>query len=378
MIVDDALAEAALQQLLDCFGERAGAASAVYTLEGSMFTSVSLDCINPGSSVEPETGAIVEALKRKERISAVLTVIRRTAGGPVLFSTPAGPTIDRLCLAGARETEVAVHNLAKEDSYFIRPLKNLGATHISELGMDGRYDDGMRPIVRELRLLARVQAEPTVEQTWEACFHSALRNRLVRRYAQHQGKKRHPFEFRHANEAKSFELRLVWNAFEATSHAVFRAIFDHHDAGLRDIGMNESDLLHLRQGGEAFRFVFGNLIVWVDLHKPIESELPFVPYHTSRLTKGRPMHEAFDAAAVGGDPIDELVDILTRTDEHGVAEYLHQRGLFTHPVFDNGTRRCPFDVAAVAAYRSTGAAITSARAADLLDADWSDTDDTAD
>ena len=102
MIVDDALVEAARQLLLARFGTRADAASAVYTLEGSLFTSVSVDCVNPGSSVEPETGALAEAFKKGERISAVATMIRRVDGGPVLSSTPAGPTIDRLCLAAAR------------------------------------------------------------------------------------------------------------------------------------------------------------------------------------------------------------------------------------------------------------------------------------
>ncbi len=96
MIIDDKLVEAAQTLLEERFGQGLGAATAIYTLEGNCFTSVSLACVSPASSVQPETGAICEAFRNGERISALVTVERRLEGGPVLFATPSGTTIDRL------------------------------------------------------------------------------------------------------------------------------------------------------------------------------------------------------------------------------------------------------------------------------------------
>ncbi len=234
--------------------------------------------------------------------------------------------------------------------------------------MDGNFDDGMKPLTKQLRELARVQAVPMARNQWNGCLRSALESPLVKEYSTPRGKPRHPFDYHHPNELASARLRHVWNAFEAASHAFFGAIWDEHDGALRSLDLNDSDLLHLRQGSEALRFVFSNLLIWVGFHKPIASELPFAPYTTARLTEGEPMHIAFRHVAepVEMDPIEELSALLTTRGPGGIAHYLRERQLFSHKVFHNGTGRCPFDAVAIEIYRQTGEEILAAQEAGIL------------
>lgn len=363
MIVDDELVSAARDLLERRFGDRAGAATAVYTLEGNRYTSVALDVTSASSCVAPEVGAMCEAFKHGERISALVTVQRKVDGGPVLFATPAGPTIDQLSLTAAREAEIAIHNLAREDDFFIRPLRSLVTTHVSQMNMEGNYDAGLGPLTKELRELARVQAMPTARTQWRPCLRSGLEHDMVKKIAATRGKQRDPSEFFHPNTLESRRLRHIWNGFEAASHAFFRAVLDQHEDALRALDCNDSDLLHIRQGAESVRAVFSNLLVWVGRRRPIENEMPFLPYYSWRLRHGLPMHEYFgpeSAAAAQDDPVAELVRLLTTPGEGGVAGYLRQRRLFFLEVFDEGTRRCPFDSVTLEIYRETGPELLAA------------------
>ncbi|MFN3215158.1 MAG: hypothetical protein ACE367_01540 [Acidimicrobiales bacterium] len=369
MIVDDDLVGVAQALLERRFGDHAGAATAVYTLEGNCYSSVSLTVTNPSSCVAPEVGAMCEAYKNGERISAVVTVQRRVDGGPVLYATPSGATIDQLVLTSAREAEIVVHNLAEEDKYWIRPVRSLGVAHVSQMKMEGNFDAGMRQIRGELRDLARVQAMPTTRTQWAPCLRSAFENELVHRYAAVQGKPRHPAEFAHPNGLASRRLRHIWHGFEAASHAFFEAIVDHHEHSLRGIGCNDSDMLHIRQGAESLRAVFGNVLIWVESRRPVHNELPFLPYFTSKLSDGLPMHEYFgpgSAAAALEDPVAELIRLLVATGEDGLAGYLRQRRLFHVEAFVDGTRRCPFDSVSLELYRATGHEIAAALADGVL------------
>lgn len=369
MIVDDELVGVARELLERRFGERTGAATAVYTLEGGCYSSVSLTVTNASSCIAPEVGAMCEAHKNGERISALVTVERLVDGGPVLFRTPAGPTIDQLARTAAREAEIAVHNLAEEDEFFIRPLRSLAVAHISQMTMEGNYDAGFKRLTSELRELARVQALPTTRAQWPACLRSGLEDELVQRYAGPRGKPRHPVEFLHPNNLPSRRLRHIWNGFEAASHAFFEAIVDHHEPTLRALDCTDSDLLHLRQGAESVRAVFANLLVWVGFGRPVENEMPFLPYYSWRLKHGVPMHEYFgpaSAAAAAVDPVAELIRLLAEPGEGGIGGYLRQRRLFLLEVFVDGTGRCPFDSVTLELFRETGHELQAAVAAGVL------------
>ncbi len=365
MIIDSDLVAAAHAALERRFGERRGAATAVYTLEGNLYTSVSVEC--PGQPIEAETGALAAVYQATERVSAVVTVERLTDGGPVAYATPSGNTLDRLVSVGAREAEIAAHHPAFPGRFQVRTLKSLHSSHRSQIFRNGTFDAGMGPIAQSLRQFARVQGVPSVRSAWAPCLRSALAADFVRRRARACGYERHPVEFRHPVQAPQIELRHAWHAYEVAANTFFREVFDAHDGAFRRLGFNEDDLFHLRQGPESLHQVFANLIVWVAFHEPVESELPFGSHRTTSIQAGRPMHVAFQPAAErGASPLHELIELLTSREDVGVARYLRDRELFTWKLFPQGAGRCPFDGVALELLRHTGTALADAEADGLI------------
>ena len=363
MIVDDDLIDTAIATLERCFGTKVGAATAVYTLEGDCYTSVALRTVSPSSSIPPESGALCDALKHRQRVSALVTVAHLVEGGPLVYVTPSGLVLDQLSHVSCRECQVVVHDLIDPTNYFVRTIQALLPNQYSEVVLDGRYDTGMGALARPLRQLSREQGVPSASSEFAPCLVEAFGHPLVRRSATPRGKPGAPGDYVHPCQLPSIALRHVWFAFEAASHALVEAVVDAHAPTLvSKLGFTTSDLFRLKQGGEAMRFVFASMLVWVGTGRPVMNEAPFRPYHSALLRDGRPMHEALPLVdgADDGHLVSEVVRLLGGGGTEHLAAYLRERRLFSQHLFAEGSGRCPFDETALAVYRAAADGIETA------------------
>ena len=107
MELDQALVDAATDLLKSYFPGDQGIAAAAYTESGALLTSVVFDPEWGGAGLCAETGAILEAVKRKERITAIACVGRLGGDEPVVLLTPCGICQERLIHFGA-DVQIAV------------------------------------------------------------------------------------------------------------------------------------------------------------------------------------------------------------------------------------------------------------------------------
>ncbi len=107
MELNQALVDAATDLLQSYFPGDQGIAAAAYTESGALLTSVVFDPDWGGAGLCAETGAILEAVKRKERITAIACVGRLGGDEPVVLLTPCGICQERLIHFGA-DVQIAV------------------------------------------------------------------------------------------------------------------------------------------------------------------------------------------------------------------------------------------------------------------------------
>ncbi|GCE04650.1 cytidine deaminase [Dictyobacter aurantiacus] len=108
MQLDQRLVDAAIELMNSRFprDEWAGAA-AMYTENGEILTSVSPDVPNGAAALCQETGAICEAYKRNQKVTASVCVSREANSDVVLILAPCGICQERLFMWGP-DVEVAV------------------------------------------------------------------------------------------------------------------------------------------------------------------------------------------------------------------------------------------------------------------------------
>lgn len=107
MRLDQALVDAAAELLRERFGDRGwGGAAAMYTSTGRTLTSVSVEALLDAANLCIETGAIAEAHKWNEPVTASVCVVRRDSEPPRVV-TACGHCQERLRFWGA-DVEVAV------------------------------------------------------------------------------------------------------------------------------------------------------------------------------------------------------------------------------------------------------------------------------
>ncbi|GHO42359.1 cytidine deaminase [Ktedonospora formicarum] len=108
MKLDQRLIDAAIHLMNTRFpqDEDAGAA-AMYTETGEILTSVSPDIPNGAAALCHETGAICEAYKREQKVTASVCVYRAANSSDVLILAPCGICQERLYMWGP-SVEVAV------------------------------------------------------------------------------------------------------------------------------------------------------------------------------------------------------------------------------------------------------------------------------
>jgi cytidine deaminase len=107
MKLDQALIDAATALLVSYFPGNQGIAAAMYTAEGELLTSVVFDPEWGGGGLCAETGAILEAVKRKQRITAAACVGRLGGDDPIIILTPCGICQERLMHFGS-QVQIAV------------------------------------------------------------------------------------------------------------------------------------------------------------------------------------------------------------------------------------------------------------------------------
>ena len=118
-LVDTALALAAARWP----GREAGAA-ALYTASGRILTSVFAESPNQSASLCHETGAICEAHKLQENVTACVCVSRKDADSTFVILPPCGICCERLAFWGG-DVQLAVPNPDDPTQWQMKRLKQL-------------------------------------------------------------------------------------------------------------------------------------------------------------------------------------------------------------------------------------------------------------
>ncbi|MGH3146068.1 MAG: cytidine deaminase [Rubrobacter sp.] len=124
MRLDQGLVDAARELLERRFPGDEGIAAAMYTEDGSILTGVFFEPEWGGGGLCAETGAICEAEKLNERVTASVCVSRLSGEDPMVILTPCGICQERLFHWGAA-VEVAVPDPANPTGWMSRTLKEV-------------------------------------------------------------------------------------------------------------------------------------------------------------------------------------------------------------------------------------------------------------
>jgi len=107
MHLDQTLVNEALALAMKRWPGREAGAAAMYTASGRILTSVFAESPNQAACLCHETGAICEAHKIQEAVTASVCVSREDASSPFIILPPCGICCERLAYWGG-EVEVAV------------------------------------------------------------------------------------------------------------------------------------------------------------------------------------------------------------------------------------------------------------------------------
>jgi len=124
MKLDQQLVDAAISLLETRFPAADGIAAAMYTADGTLLTSVYFEPAWGGGGLCAETGAICEAQKLNQKITASVCVSRLSGDGPVVILTPCGICQERLFHWGA-EVEVATPDPQDPTKWVAKTLKEV-------------------------------------------------------------------------------------------------------------------------------------------------------------------------------------------------------------------------------------------------------------
>lgn len=124
MHLDQRLVDAAIDLLNRRFPATDGIAAAMYTDGGAILTSVAFQPEWGGGGLCAETGAICEAQKLNQKITATVCVSRLSGSQPIVILTPCGICQERLFHWGD-QVEVAVPDLADSTQWVTKTLKDI-------------------------------------------------------------------------------------------------------------------------------------------------------------------------------------------------------------------------------------------------------------
>ena len=124
MHLDQTLVDAAVELLNRRFPAMDGIAAAMYTEDGSILTGVFFQPEWGGGGLCAETGAICEAEKRNQKVTASVCVSRLSGTHPIVILTPCGICQERLFHWGD-QVEVAVPNPADPTRWMAKTLREI-------------------------------------------------------------------------------------------------------------------------------------------------------------------------------------------------------------------------------------------------------------
>jgi cytidine deaminase len=122
--LDQNLVDAALALAAKRWPAREAGAAAMYTSSGRILTSVFAESPNQSACLCHETGAICEAHKLNEAVTASVCVSREDATSPFVMLPPCGICCERLAFWGG-EVELAVPSPDDPSRWEMRLLKEL-------------------------------------------------------------------------------------------------------------------------------------------------------------------------------------------------------------------------------------------------------------
>ena len=124
MRLDQKLVDVALTLAATRWRERDGGAAALYTASGRILTSVFAESPNQSASLCHETGAICEAHKFDDPVTASVCVDREDAASPFVILPPCGICCERLAFWGPT-VEVAVPDPHDPTKWQVRQLREV-------------------------------------------------------------------------------------------------------------------------------------------------------------------------------------------------------------------------------------------------------------
>jgi cytidine deaminase len=124
MHLDQTLVNEAVDLLNRRFPDMEGIAAAMYTEDGSILTGVFFQPEWGGGGLCAETGAICEAEKRNQKVTASVCVSRLSGSHPIVILTPCGICQERLFHWGD-QVEVAVPDPADPTRWIAKTLREI-------------------------------------------------------------------------------------------------------------------------------------------------------------------------------------------------------------------------------------------------------------
>jgi cytidine deaminase len=126
MKIEEKLFQAAIDLIKKRYPSDWGGASAMYTEDGQILTSVAPDVINASTELCIETGAILEAHKLNTKVTHTVCVVREDENAEFKVLTPCGVCQERLFYWG-ENVKAAVTNSNGNLEY--KPLKEIQPHH---------------------------------------------------------------------------------------------------------------------------------------------------------------------------------------------------------------------------------------------------------
>ncbi len=124
MQLDQTLVDAALTLAAARWPGREAGAAALYTSSGRILTSVFAESPNQSASLCHETGAICEAHKLDEAVTASVCVSREDANSPFVILPPCGICCERLAFWGG-DVQLAVPHPSDPTRWQMKRLNQL-------------------------------------------------------------------------------------------------------------------------------------------------------------------------------------------------------------------------------------------------------------
>jgi len=126
MTIEKSLYNAAVQLIEERYPKGWGGATAMYTKDHQILTSVSPDILNASTELCIETGAILEAHKLNVSVTHSICVVRDDEKAPFKILTPCGTCQERLVYWGS-DVKAAV--TTKNNELLFKTLEELQPYH---------------------------------------------------------------------------------------------------------------------------------------------------------------------------------------------------------------------------------------------------------